>query len=477
MSKRVTLDPMVTRLHNGAWEVVDYIGNVRFRRTYYDYSKTEAVRQWKQEAREKIASGEFGIVNQNPSPSAPLTLAQAQQRVRGYGCTLRKIVETGEYRVGIVGGSEDSAYYTTDLEDAVTTASRMGRKDGAELSYNAGAVDQAIQSSNRAGRRIGGKEARAIHGLLKGWRKNGRLRLEDEYEPMLQDMRVIVKHISSDPRWTGMANAPQGKSGLMFMWNLFHEREFQRSQPDTHPSFVYGKKRLLAHLPEYRGIYQKHKDANDAHIASLLSKIKKQLIAEEGGRVVSANPGGARFLDADRNRRWVVRVVRSKKYLVGDSSPMMRHEALAERDAIVERDPSARVEVVQSEAFKVNGPAKLKGAYGDWIRTLSTFERYRRGGSANVGNNTELRLAPRSGEGAPRDVQVWLHNTPIVTFHEDDTITLNSGGWHSVTTKARMNSVLPQFLGVVQKKHSWYVHDQRDGSEVPFFDGMRIRVG
>lgn len=38
--------------------------------------------------------------------------------------------------------------------------------------YNREAVDEAIESSNRAGRRISGREARAIHGLLKGWRKN-----------------------------------------------------------------------------------------------------------------------------------------------------------------------------------------------------------------------------------------------------------------------------------------------------------------
>lgn len=35
------------------------------------------------------------------------------------------------------------------------------------------AINEAIASSNRAGRRIGGKEASAIHGLLKGWRGNG----------------------------------------------------------------------------------------------------------------------------------------------------------------------------------------------------------------------------------------------------------------------------------------------------------------
>ena len=34
--------------------------------------------------------------------------------------------------------------------------------------YNAAAVNDAIRSSNRSGRKISGKEARAIHAILKG---------------------------------------------------------------------------------------------------------------------------------------------------------------------------------------------------------------------------------------------------------------------------------------------------------------------
>ena len=34
--------------------------------------------------------------------------------------------------------------------------------------YRADSVDAAIAASNRAGRRIGGREARAIHALLRG---------------------------------------------------------------------------------------------------------------------------------------------------------------------------------------------------------------------------------------------------------------------------------------------------------------------
>jgi len=37
--------------------------------------------------------------------------------------------------------------------------------------YSKEAVDKAIAASNRAGRKIGKKEAKMIHALLKGWRK------------------------------------------------------------------------------------------------------------------------------------------------------------------------------------------------------------------------------------------------------------------------------------------------------------------
>lgn len=45
---------------------------------------------------------------------------------------------------------------------------RMAGDGGHVPGYNPSAVNDAISSSNRAGRRIGGKEASAIHRLLKG---------------------------------------------------------------------------------------------------------------------------------------------------------------------------------------------------------------------------------------------------------------------------------------------------------------------
>jgi len=50
-----------------------------------------------------------------------MTLQSAATMLRFWGCTIRK--QDGEYRVNLKGNSEDSAYYTNDIIDAVKTAS------------------------------------------------------------------------------------------------------------------------------------------------------------------------------------------------------------------------------------------------------------------------------------------------------------------------------------------------------------------
>jgi len=55
--------------------------------------------------------------------------------------------------------------------------------------------------------------------------------------------------------------------------------------------------------------------------------------------------------------------------------------------------------------------------------------------------------------------RVTYHNTDVVTF-TDDLIVLNTGGWFTATTKARMNQTSEQFdLGyrVFQRDWMWFV--------------------
>lgn len=66
-------------------------------------------------------------------------------------------------------------------------------------------------------------------------------------------------------------------------------------------------------------------------------------------------------------------------------------------------------------------------------------------------------------------IGVLFHRTTIVRYFPSGEIELNSGGWRTVTTKQRMNQLLPPGVGVSQRKHEWYAGDRE------FYDGMSIR--
>lgn len=86
----------------------------------------------------------------------------------------------------------------------------------------------------------------------------------------------------------------------------------------------------------------------------------------------------------------------------------------------------------------------------------------------NAGNNTTLHRLDNG------DIAVRLHRTDVVIYHrDDDTVTLNSGGWQTVTTKERMNRFTN--VRVYQEKHVWYVveYPYDWDSPVEFADGDR----
>ena len=75
-----------------------------------------------------------------------------------------------------------------------------------------------------------------------------------------------------------------------------------------------------------------------------------------------------------------------------------------------------------------------------------------------------------SEEGA---VVITYHWTPVVSF-TPETVTLKTNGYHTATTKARMNQASNQFgLGysVYQKNYGWYV-TTRNGETLDFVEGM-----
>jgi hypothetical protein len=76
---------------------------------------------------------------------------------------------------------------------------------------------------------------------------------------------------------------------------------------------------------------------------------------------------------------------------------------------------------------------------------------------------------------------VTYHDTPVVTVDAGGTITLDSGGWRSSTTKTRINQAASQLhlrFRVSQSDFQWFVSvDGPDGAgTMPFTDGMKFRV-
>ena len=73
------------------------------------------------------------------------------------------------------------------------------------------------------------------------------------------------------------------------------------------------------------------------------------------------------------------------------------------------------------------------------------------------------------------DYAIKLHDTDVVTFHRDGSVTLDSGGWLTVTTKDRMNGFLGDRGYVYSKRGKWFVSSRGDwDGGVRYFDGIRI---
>jgi len=81
-----------------------------------------------------------------------------------------------------------------------------------------------------------------------------------------------------------------------------------------------------------------------------------------------------------------------------------------------------------------------------------------------VGNNTYAEILHDG------TVAIKLHSTYVVKIHPDNTYTLNSGGWQTVTTKDRINQYSPR--RVYQRKYQWFVNI--NDKEYPFMDGMVV---
>lgn len=69
-------------------------------------------------------------------------------------------------------------------------------------------------------------------------------------------------------------------------------------------------------------------------------------------------------------------------------------------------------------------------------------------------------------------IAVKLHSTDVVTYHRNGRVVLNSGGWHTVTTKDRICAYSPVYVS--QERGVWYMGMYPKKNPVLFHDGIVI---
>ena len=74
--------------------------------------------------------------------------------------------------------------------------------------------------------------------------------------------------------------------------------------------------------------------------------------------------------------------------------------------------------------------------------------------------------------------EVRLHGNLIAWLdHSKQVLALSSAGWHSNTTKSRLNALLYEFntgIRVFQKDFDWFVSDFSGKKKVDFYDGLLV---
>ena len=101
----------------------------------------------------------------------------------------------------------------------------------------------------------------------------------------------------------------------------------------------------------------------------------------------------------------------------------------------------------------------------DYKEALAQVKTARNGYKKPIGNNTWLILNDDDS------VAVRLHQTDIITYRPDGSIILDTGGWETVTTKARMNEYLDH-PRVGSERGVWTISS--GGIDYFYQDGMVI---
>jgi hypothetical protein len=70
---------------------------------------------------------------------------------------------------------------------------------------------------------------------------------------------------------------------------------------------------------------------------------------------------------------------------------------------------------------------------------------------------------------ADGSIGVRFHSTRILTFHAEGTFTVNTGGYRTVTTKQRLNALLPNGYRIYSERYVWDITTPE--GTFPFGDG------
>jgi len=72
------------------------------------------------------------------------------------------------------------------------------------------------------------------------------------------------------------------------------------------------------------------------------------------------------------------------------------------------------------------------------------------------------------------NIIVRLHDTDIAELFPDKTIILSSGGYQTMTTKDRLNKIIPEGFNLYQQFGLWFLSDYQNDKVYPFCDGIMI---
>jgi hypothetical protein len=116
--------------------------------------------------------------------------------------------------------------------------------------------------------------------------------------------------------------------------------------------------------------------------------------------------------------------------------------------------------------------AKLKATpknYAEALTVLAGRESVRLGNNTYLMNIDYARITPC--------IAVRLHSTDIVKFYPDGSVTLHTGGYHTVTTKERINHFITG--RVYSRNYQWFYCPLVDGRKAgelakAFEEGMEV---